>query len=119
MKKTAIILSIFFICFAQAQTQTDLKKNKNKELKKTHKPDSDARVFIIQKQKKAIGNSKSAMTKEEALKNKKGFKRVNMALNKERKLEKRKEKKSIRTQNRAFNKYTKQSKKRQRKKRKL
>ena len=117
MKKTAIILSIFFICFAQAQTQTDLKKNK--ELKKTHKPDSDARVFVIQKQKKAIGNSKSAMTKEEALKNKKGFKRVNMALNKERKLEKRKEKKSIRTQNRAFNKYIKQSKKRQRKKRKL
>jgi hypothetical protein len=118
MKKTAILLSIFFIGFSQAQTPTDKNTQteyKKKETEKKIKSDPDARVFVIQKQKKTLQNSKSIMTKENVLKNKEGYKRVNRALKKETKVEKRKERKSLRTQNRMFNKYIKQSKKKHRK----
>jgi len=118
MKKIAILLSVFFIGFSQAQTPTDqnLQADKQKkESEKKFKADPDARVFIIKKQKEALPKSKSIMTKEEILKNKKGYKRVNTALNKERKIEKRKERKTLRTQNKMFNKYIKESKKRHKK----
>lgn len=123
MKKIAILLSVFFIGFSQAQTPTDeniqvenqKKESEKKESEKKIKTDPDARIFVIKKQKKTLPNSKSIMTKEETLKNKKGYKKVNMALNKEIKIKKRKERKSLRTQNRMFNKYIKQSKKRHRK----
>jgi len=118
MKKIAILLSVFFIGFSQAQTPNDqnlqAEKQKN-ENKKSFKADPDARIFVIKEQKEALPNSKSILTKEEILKNKKGYKRVNMALNKERKIEKRKERKTLRTQNKMFNKYIKESKKRHKK----
>jgi len=107
MKKIAILLSIFFIGFSQAQTSTENKIQK-KERKEQLKSDPDARVFVIKDDKETI------LTKEETLKNKKGYKRVNTALNKELKFEKRKERKSLRAQNRMFNKSIKQSKKRHR-----
>jgi len=118
MKKTAILLSIFFIGFSQAQTPIDQDlqaENQKKESKKKSKSDPDARIFILKKQKEVSPNSNSIIKKEEILKNKKGYKRVNRALNKEMKIKKRKEKKSIKTQNKMFNKYIKQSKKRHKK----
>jgi len=106
MKILAILLSILFIDISQAQTPID--ENIQKE-KKEHpevlQTDPDARVFIIPNQKKTI------LTKEEIINNKKGYKRVHKAINKNRRIEKRKEKKTLRTQNKMFNKYIKQSKK--------
>jgi len=118
MKKIAILLSVCFIGFSQAQTPTDQNlqaEKQKKENKKSFQEDPDARVFVIKEQKKALPSSKSIMTKEEILKNKKGYKRVNMAINKERKIEKRKERKTLKNQNKMFNKYIKESKKRHRK----
>jgi len=115
MKKVAILLSVFFIGFSQAQTQTDQNIQVKKESEKKNQADPDARVFVIGKQQKALPNNKSIMTKEEALKNKKGYKRVNMALNKKRKTEKRKERKTLRAQNKVLNKYIKEGEKRQKK----
>jgi len=118
MKKIAILLSVFFISFSQAQTPTDqnlqAEKQKN-DSKKSFQADPDARIFVIKEQKKALPSSKPVMTKEEILKNKKGYKRVSVALNKKIKVEKRKERKTLRTQNKMFNKYIKQSKKRHKK----
>ena len=118
MKKIAILLSVFFIGFSQAQSlnnQNTKAKKQKKEHKKTLQTDPDARVFVIKEQKKTLPNSKSVLTKEEALKNKKGYKRVNIAINKERKIEQRKERKTLRAQDRVFNKYIKESKKRRKK----
>jgi|GEM_PF-3399437 len=118
MKKIAILLSVFFIGFSQAQTPIDQNlqaEKQKKENKKSFQADPDARVFVIKEQKAALPSIKYKMTKEETLKNKKGYKRVNMALNKERKIEKRKEKKTLRAQNKVFNKYIKESKKRHKK----
>jgi len=119
MKKIAILLFVFFIGFSQAQTATDKNiqtENQKKESKKQLKTDPDARVFIIKKE--STPNSTTILTREESLKNKKGYKRVNTALNKELKNEKRKERKSLRAQNRMFNKSIKQSKKRHKKNKK-
>lgn len=118
MKKIAILLSVFFIGFSQAQTPTDQSLQTEKQKKENRKilqTDPDARVFAIKGQKEALPSSKSILTKEEALKNKKGYKRVNMAINKERKIELRKERKTLRAQDKVFNKYIKESKKRHRK----
>lgn len=118
MKKIAILLSVFFIGFSQAQSPNDRKiqtEKQKKESKKSLKLDPDARVFVIKGRKKALPNNKSILKKEETLKNKKGYKRVHIALNKERKIKLRKEKKSLRAQNKVFNKYIKESKKRHRK----
>ena len=85
---------------------------KKKEYKKTLKEDPDARVFVFNQQKEASLSRKSIMTKEETLKNKKGYKRVNSALNKEIKAKKRRDRKKLKTQDKLFNKYIKESKKR-------
>jgi len=117
MKKIAILLSVFFIGFSQAQTPTDQNlqaEKQKKETKKYFQADPDARIFVIKQQKEALP-SKPKLTKEEILKNKKGYKRVHIALNKERKFEKRKERKTLRTQDKVFNKYIKESKKRYKK----
>jgi len=115
MKKIAILLSVFFIGFSHAQKPTDQNIQVKKQSKKSFKADPDARVFVVKEQPKASPNRKSVMTKEEALKNKKGFKRVHMALNKKRKIEKRKERKTLRAQNKALNKYIKEGEKQQKK----
>ena len=115
MKKIALLLSVFFIGFSQAQTPIEKNIQVKKESKKTLKTDPDARVFVINKQQKVLPNSKSTLTKKENLKNKKGYKRVHMALNKKIRLEKRKERKSLKAQNKMLNKYIKEGEKRQRK----
>jgi len=118
MKKIAILLSVFFIGYSQAQTPIDQNlqaEKQKKESNKNYQENPDARVFVINEQREDSPRIKYIRTKEEILKNKKGYKRVNIALNKERKLEKRKERKSLRTQNKMFNKYIKESKKRHKK----
>ena len=115
MKKIAILLSVFFIGFSQAQSTNNQKpkvKKQKKETQKNLQTNPDARVFVIKEQKETLQSSKSIFTKEEALKNKKGYKRVNIAINKERRIEQRKERKTLRAQDRVFNKYIKESKKR-------
>jgi len=118
MKKIAILLSVFFIGYSQAQTPIDQNlqaEKQKKESNKNYQENPDARVFVINEQREDSPRIKYIRTKEEILKNKKGYKRVNIALNKERKLEKRKERKSLRAQNKMFNKYIKESKKRHKK----
>ena len=108
MKNIAILLSIFFIGFSYAQIPID----KEIQQKKTLKEDPDARVFVFNEQKNASLSRNSIMTKEETLKNKKGYKRVNSALNKEIKAKKRRDRKKLKTQDKLFDKYIKESKKR-------
>jgi len=112
MKKIAILLSVFFIGFSQAQKPTDQHLDQKKEHKKSFKKNSDARVFSVTEQNEVLLSRKDVMTKEETLKNKKGYKRVHIALNKRMKAEKRKERKKLRIQSRMLNKYIKQSNKR-------
>ncbi|NQY29552.1 MAG: hypothetical protein HRT69_08770 [Flavobacteriaceae bacterium] len=112
MKNIAILLSIFFIGFSYAQKPIDKDIQQKKEYKKTLKEDPDARVFVFNEQKEVSLSRESIMTKEETLKNKKGYKRVNSALNKEIKAKKRRDRKKLKTQDKLFNKYIKESKKR-------
>ena len=111
MKKIAILLSVFFISFSQAQKPINQNLDQKKEHKKSIKENPDARIFAVNNQKEVLLSRKYVMTKEETLKNKKGYKRVHTALNKEMKAEKRKERKKLRIQNRILNKYIKQSNK--------
>jgi len=112
MKNIAILLSVFFIGFSYAQKPIDKDIQQKKEYEKTLKEDPDARIFVFNQQKEASLNRKYIMTKEETLKNKKGYKRVNSALNKEIKAKKRRDRKKLKTQDKLFNKYIKESKKR-------
>ena len=106
MKNIAILLSVFFIGFSYAQIPID----KEIQQKKTLKEDPDARVFVFNEQKNTSLSRNSIMTKEETLKNKKGYKRVNSALNKEIKAKKRRDRKKLKTQDKLFDKYIKESK---------